>query len=334
MPTYSIFGGSLCSDVTLPELRRTRATAVRWTLRIAPTGAAINNAHLLGLDEVMPGVDVRLYKTPGGYRLAYDDTGNFDISRDGRDIVWSKGPYPSVEAAQLDIINRVLPLALHASGTFCLHGSAVSLNTAGIAFVAPRGYGKSTLALAMMQFGARILTDDTLAVRPRAPVLAWPGVHSVRLMDDAASALVGDANGLKGVAAYPMPRRDRYKLPPDQPLVTKQILRGLPERKLMLEPTPLAAIYVLVPSRPDGADAARRRPLSGVHAAVALVQHAKCGVLLGKSEAPVLFERAATVARETPVFWLSVVRDLGRIAEVAQQVARWHPSSNGHHAIA
>jgi hypothetical protein len=335
MPTYSVFGGLLRSEVALPELRAvmSNGAAANWTVRVVSAAQPLASSELLGTDTVMPGVDVRLYRIPNGYRLTYDDTGSFDISRDGREIAWSKGEKPWIEAARLDIINRVLPVALHASGKLCLHGSAVSVHGQGIAFLAPRGYGKSTLAIAMSEIGARILTDDALPVEPHTPVIAWPGVHSVRLMDDAARAVVGDARQLEAVGAYPMTRRDLHQLPEDQPIVTKQILRGLPEERLMRDPVALTAIYLLTPIRPDEqGPAATRMPVAAARAAVALVDNAKSGVLFGKSEAPVLFDRAVGVAREVPIYQLMVARDLERIVEVAEQLTEWHSPSDGRAA--
>jgi hypothetical protein len=334
MHIYSVFGGSLRSEVDLPELRPAAdagmETGLRWTLRIADAlpRASTGPAELLGSDAVMPDVDVRLYKTSSAYRLSYDDTGDFDISRDGRDIVWYKNPSAPMAAARLDIINRVLPVALHAAGAFCLHGSAVSLNGAAVAFVAPRGSGKSTLAIAMTELGAQILTDDALAMTTSSPVIASPGIHSVRLLDDAARAVIGDAGRLKAVGAYPMTRRDAHRITADEAAFTKQILRGLPPDKLMFESVPLAAVYIVVPTRPErGGAAGTRTRLPAVRAALSLVEHSKSGALLGKSEAPALFDRAVSVAREVPVFELAVLRDLARIGEVARQLAEWHPGS-------
>lgn len=325
MPIYSIFGDRLRSEIAFPELRSTRANGARWTLRIARTPPAANGRELLGSDAVMPGVNAHLYKVGGGYRLAYDDTGTFEIAADGRDIVWSRGADAQMHAARLDIMGRVLPLSLHASGLLCLHGSAVCLGNEAIAFLAPPFHGKSTLAITLADIGARIMTDDALAVELGPPVIARPGVHSVRLLADSARAVVGDARRLTALGAYPMERRDLHQLPRDQPFVTKQILRGLPASKLMFDSVPLAAIYLLCPMRPEtGAQAATRAPLPAVRAALSLVKHAKSGVLLGKSEAPVLFDRAVSVARHVPVYLLEIVRDLARIRDAAEQIAHWH----------
>lgn len=324
MPRYAIFGDSLSSEIHLPELRAANGREPRWTLRIARSPCQDECSELLGQTDVVPGVDVRLYRIPNGYRLTYDDTGSFDILRGGHDIVWFKGPSPWIDAARLDIINRVLPIALHAAGIFCLHASAVSIGQAGVAFLAPQHYGKSTLASALLERGARLLSDDVLPVTLAPGPMAWPGVHSVRLLDDAAAAVVGDADRLKAVDAYPMPRRDQQQLPADKPAITKQVLRGLPEHQLMCAPIPLAAVYVLAPAPAERAETVTRTRLSAVNAAMALVQHAKCGVLLAKSEARVLFDRAVAIARQVPVYELTVVRDLARVAAVSEQVARWH----------
>lgn len=329
MTSYEVFGACLRSEIPLPELRRThqRAPVARWTLRVGRASLPHADAELLGHDDVMHGVEVRLYRTSSGYRLTYDDTGTFEISRDGSEIVWFKGRNSWLGAVRLDILNRVLPVALHASGICCLHGSAVSVNGSAIAFLAPRGYGKSTLAIALTKLGGRVLTDDALALELGPPVMAWPGVHSVRLLDDAVRAVVGEGDSLRAVGAYPMRRRDLPLLPKDQPHITKQILGGLPEHTIMLDPVPLAAAYILTPVGPGATTIAERNSLPGVRAALSLVEHAKSGALLGKSESSVVFDRAVRVAQHVPVYRLEIARDLHRVGAVAEQLVEWHSSS-------
>jgi hypothetical protein len=121
-----------------------------------------------------------------------------------------------------------------------------------------------------------------------------------------------------------MTRRDAHRIPAGEAVITKQILRGLPEEALMRDPAPLDAIYLLTPTRADGGVAATRERVAPVRAAVSLVEHAKSGALLGKSEAPALFGRAVGVARQVPVFQLTVYRDLTRLDDVAAQLVRWH----------
>lgn len=325
MLTYSVFGEQLRSEIPFPELRPAKTSGARWTLRVSRTGPRSNHAELLGTMPVVPGVDVRLYRLPKGYRLTYDDTGTFDISGETGEIEWFQGHHPWVEGARLDIINRVLPLALHAAGLLCLHGSAVCLDARAIAFLAPSAYGKSILAMALADVGARIMTDDTVAVELQSPLIARPGVHSVRLLDDAAQALVGEATELKALRAYRLARRDLQLLPPEQPAITKQVLRDLPVDKLMFDAVRLTAIYLLRPVSATGdSQPVKRTKLPGVRAALALLEHIKSGTLLRKAEAPALLDHATTIAREVPIYLLEVLRDLRRLPEVARQLAQWH----------
>jgi hypothetical protein len=331
MHDYSIFGSCLRSAIAFPELRASRDPEPRWTLSMTHTAPALENAHVLGTDAAIPEAVVSLYKSTAGYRLQYADTGSFDISPDGRDIDWSPAAASSLPAARLDVISQVLPLALYASGLFCLHGSAVAFESGAIGFLAPSFFGKSTLAMAMAGagVGARILTDDVLAVEPRTPVTAWPGVHSVRLWDDSARRIIGDHAGLQSVGAYQLQRRDGKPWPTEPfngtSVTSKQILSRLPEDRLMLQRTVLKAIYLLAPTKAGGnPPPARRSLVPPVRAAVSLVQHAKLGALLGKSEAPVLFDRAVRVAAAVPVYELAIVRDLDRIPDVVAQLTDWH----------
>lgn len=336
MLDYSVFGRCLRSAIAIPELRASRDPEPRWTLHTNSTPPALGSAEVLGMDDRIPGAAVTLFKCSEGYRLQYADTGSFDVSPDGRDINWSPAAATSLQAVRLDVISQVLPLALYASGMLCLHGSAVAFDAAAIGFLAPSFYGKSTLAMAMAgaKVGARILTDDVLAVEPRAPVTAWPGVHSVRVWDDTARRIIGDHAGLESVGAIRLQRRDG-KAWPTEPfagttVTSKQILSRLPEDRLMRERTTLKVLYILAPTEADtNCPAARRTLLPAVRAAVSLVLHAKLGALLGKSEARVLFERAVTVAEAVPVYELAIVRDLDRIPEVVAQLTAWHGEARG-----
>ncbi len=309
MPYYSVFGGCLRSEIAFPELRTIARAAPRWRLHVSSRQQALDHAELLGIDDVGDGSEVRLYKFAGGYRLQYDDnTGAFDVSADGREITWFPVAHPNEEMVRLHVLGRVLATALHAAGTFCLHGSGVALQGGAIGFLAPRFWGKSTLAMALAKTGARLLSDDTLAVHPDdVPLLLWPGVHSVRLWGDSAEKIAGDDPA--GGAA---------------PFAIKRTFTGLPERLLACHPVPLSAIYLLAPREGNGnGSVVRRAPVAPVPAALSLVGHAKIGALLGKSEAPKVFARAVRVASRVPVYRLDVPRDFERVGDVVTHLTMW-----------
>jgi hypothetical protein len=304
MRSYEIFGGCLRSALEFSDLAPSARDRATWTLRVGPAPARAT-LGLLGTDVVHDGCSVRLLADDAGYRLAYDDTGTFDISADGAVITWAPAAAASPDDARLDVIGRVLALALHAQGVLCLHGSAVALGEGGVAFLAPKHSGKSTLACALTSAGARFLGDDTLPVElpvASAPAVLRPGVHQARLWDDAARHLAADvehpADGVKHVVPLAAPPAA----------------------------TPLRAIYLLAPVPPDRA-AVRRAPLAPVPAAVSLVRHAKLGPLLGGRAAPALFDAAVAVARATPVYVLEVARDFARLREVVERLLAWHGGS-------
>ena len=88
---------------------------------------------------------------------------------------------------------------------------------------------------------------------------------------------------------------------------------------------PFRAAYVLNPvsELPEVAAASRDR-LDTVSATISLVMHAKLGPVLTGAESPVVLTRAAEIARTVPVYALHVVRDLDRVAAVAQTLFDWH----------
>jgi hypothetical protein len=236
----------------------------------------------------------------------FDDTGRFDVSADGTLITWHRPSDVVIESAQADITSRVLALALHAGGVFTLHASAVSIHGAGVAFLAPKLHGKSTLCSALVLAGARALSDDTVPVRPGAQPRLSPGLPRLRLWSDTASRLFGFDQDESGV-------------------LRKRLMDQLDDAQIETRTVPFRAAYVLNPvtELPDGAAATRDR-LDTVAATISLVMHAKLGPLLTGAESPVMLTRAADIARTVPVYALHVVRDLNRVDDVARQLFSWH----------
>ena len=308
MPQYSIFGDCLDSDMQFPQLRPCSSQSPRWTLRTADSPPAPEREGVvLGDADVEHDVKVRLIGLGGRYRLTYDDTGVFDVSADGQDIVWSPAEGASTEAARLDVLGRVMAVALHAAGVLCLHGSAVATSWGAVGFLGPKFHGKSSLATAMIDAGATLLTDDTLPVRIVAGrARAHPGVHAIRLWQDAAERL-GTRVGRTGDTE-----------------AVKHTFSDLPEERLMVEDAPLRTVYLLQPVKP----AADRPPvqrfaLDPVRAAVSLVGHSKLGALLGKSETPNVLDRAVAIANAAPVYRLEVMRDFDLLPTVAEALLAW-----------
>lgn len=301
MTCYEVFGGVLQSDIEFPELPTSERDRPDWTLRRHEELVPLSDTVLVGVEELVGGVAARLERGRDRFRLRFDDTGSFDIARDGARIDWSPvaGATPAVVRA--DVLGRVLSVALHAAGDLCLHASAAAIGGQAIALVGPRSYGKSTLTMALVANGAHLVADDTVRLSG-APPRAAVAVPSLRLREDAAA---------------------RFGVRIEPELGDKVIVRDAPvspERWL-----PLDAIYVLVPRASEGAPALiRRERLDSLAATLAIVRHGKVAPLLGGVEAASVLPRASAVANAVPVYALEVARDLSRVDEAARVLARWH----------
>ncbi|MEO6444499.1 MAG: hypothetical protein ABIZ91_04990 [Gemmatimonadaceae bacterium] len=306
MMRYRVFGGVFAAPFAFPELRsEPEGPAPDWNLRVAEGPLPSVPSTTVGREQLAAGVEAQLQRTGHGLRLTFDDTGTFDILRGGSEIEWYPASGSDPELVRVDIIGRVLAAASHEQGLLCLHGSAVSIDRVAVGFLAPKGSGKSTLAMALASQGARLLTDDTLPVEPHT-CLARPGVHSVRLWNDAAERFASLGDWRLGLS-------------------DKRTFDALPDSLIQHDAVPLAALYELVPSSsgelPGKVQRTQRVP---AHGAVTLVQHSKLGALLGGAESLRVFDACASIAAAVPVYQLDVTRALDAVDEVAATIMRWH----------
>lgn len=307
MPAYSVFGLTLLSDVPLPEAAMAQESAPDCRLTHRRESAPSEALQLIGDEKVYGDVRVRSFQGDAGYRLVFDDTGAFDISADGRRLTWWSADRGPDSAVQVDILGRVLAFALHCQGVLSLHASAVSIDGAGVAFLAPKHYGKSTLATALVRSGARLITDDTLAVETATPPRLRPGIQTLRLWDDT-SAL--------------------YRVGEKSDGSSKAHFRPEREHLVGCEPTNLQAIYLLHPEEPrPGLEAAVRRRCSAEEALLSIVKFRKLGALLGGAAGVPSFEAAVAVAQAVPTYRMQIARDLERLPDVVTAIRSWHGPS-------
>lgn len=310
MPTQAVFGKGFWSEIALADLGGDAKLPSHWSLVRTDAPPRRRDCELIGSSEAFAGVWVRLYRSPDGFRVVTDDAGVFDLSSDGRELTWYEPDARHEAQAQLYVTNCLLPLALHLVGGLCLHASAVAIGGNGISYMAPKFHGKSTLAMASVRAGAKLLTDDTLAVSLSTPPSLLPGVHAVRLYSDSALRLEADESGV------------------DKGFAEKHVV--IPVGHLAHEAALFAAAYLLAPVAPDpGRPAVQRIGMSKFEAVALLMGQSKIQLLFDKVEQIKVMDRVSVIAEQVPVYRLEVVRDFARIEEVTATLLAWHgaPSS-------
>jgi len=199
-------------------------------------------------------------------------------------------------------LNQVLPLALSQQGKLVFHASAVEIGAVAVAFLAPSGRGKSTLATTFATNGLRFLTDDGLRVeRHEGHYQAMPSHPSIRLWQDSEQALISP---------------DAIKAPALQFTTKSRFLSG---RGLAFceQPRPLQQLYVLGEGKTEHFVCRRIPPAAAL---IELVKHA----FLLDTEAPTVlaqqFAALAQLTQQIPCYHLDYPRSFATITAVRQAI--------------
>jgi hypothetical protein len=192
-----------------------------------------------------------------------------------------------------------LGAVLHQRGILPLHASAVAADQGCMAFCAPSGIGKSTLAYAFMKKGYRLLDDNIAAIKTdlgRAMVL--PGYSEIKLHGD---ALLNSNDGshplrpvLRNCDKFALTARDRFEKVPRQ----------------------LRRVYVL---SQDIAPAPRLTRLKGGAAFQALSENTFCARFLkGMGQPAKHFDMLIRLANQVPVYAIQFSPEVLQPDELAQ----------------
>ena len=131
---------------------------------------------------------VRAFRVGDVYWLEWPGVGRFELTPERSTI--RAMPCPGVDrTVVIDIFERfVVPLAWHVKGKEALHASALSQNgVSAIAFCAPSGTGKSTVACGLAMRGRTLLTDDGLLVDNGVPPPVRAVSTDVRLRSESSA---------------------------------------------------------------------------------------------------------------------------------------------------
>jgi hypothetical protein len=246
----------------------------------------------------------------GSVYLRWKEHFEFVVSPDGGRIAGRSLSTTSAEAFQTYLLGQVLSFALLKRGTDPLHGTAVVVDEAAIAFLGDCGYGKSSLAAAFLAAGQRVLTDDLLVVRPDAArpdaggFTAYPGPPRIKLSPEMADAVLETQNGCARMNSF-----------------TPKLILPLPPHQVRDTPVPLKAIYVLAPSRPRAqGDRVTIRRLSQRKAFMELLRNAFNAQVTDRDRLERQFRQASRLVAAVPIKSLSYRRHTSMLPAVREMI--------------
>ena len=249
------FGLDLVSDIRLPQLppardahgaraRLTeleRADAAGW--RYPRDEILVDRRKTDG--RLMIGVD---HRDDRGYRVWAPEHGRYLVSDDGERIRAAVASASAWKWQRL-LFAQVLPLAAALRGLEVFHASAVAFDDRAFAFSATSGTGKTSTALNLLARGARLVTDDVLAVSLHGDeILAHPGAGVVSV---AAADLGGLNHGGRAGLGRVLGGYEKLQVqvrPVDRPLPLAALYtleRGNGARTLDIEPVDSSADVLL-----------------------------------------------------------------------------------------
>ena len=173
--TATVFGLDVRAEIPLAMLARARAapTGRSLPLRLGSTPPRDpswrREARTICTRRRPDGsVYFRIETHPrAGHLIWGERRGSFLLAADGQSLLCTPDTRVTPQWERF-LVAQVLPFAALVRGLEIFHASAVVLDGRAFAFVGSSGAGKTSLALALCDRGARFLADDVLALQPWA----------------------------------------------------------------------------------------------------------------------------------------------------------------------
>jgi hypothetical protein len=231
---YHVYGFRLRSDCRLPLLSNPPVSS-RFDIQLFRSPArrmATDCAHALQQAARARGLVFYQQLPGGGHYVRWRELLECCISPDGSEVRYhSLAERRSAEPLPNYLVGSILSYALLARGLESLHGTAVVVDGHAIAFLGDSGHGKSSLASSFIQAGYPLLTDDFLVLaEDGGHFLAYPGFPRLKLYP--------------GLMRHMRMQRRRAR---PMNVFTRKLAVPLLRGEFVLQPVPMAAIYVLSP---------------------------------------------------------------------------------------
>jgi hypothetical protein len=286
-------------DLTFTCVQSPRPGADDLLARLTPTYASVSrNEHMESLGYLYRRSDHDILRM----------TGAFDFYLWANRIVCHLFDPQYAAGVESWLLGMVLAYWLERQGILTLHAAAVSVEGQALAFLGPNGGGKSSLAIALLQAGYQLLTDDILPLEPDGGrFLARPGYPELRLWPHQAAYFFPALQGR--LPAHPVSGKVRVPL------------SSIGQIIFCRHAQPLARIYL--PQRCDlaGKPTVELVPLAPSEALIELVRHSFAPHVVAaagfQAERFRLFSR---LVQQVPVLWLRYSDGLGQLPRVREAI--------------
>jgi hypothetical protein len=243
----------------------------------------------------------------GSVRFAMEGVATYLVNATGSGIVVDAQLNAAASDIRVFFLGTVLGILCFRRNRFPLHASCVKIGDKAVAFAAPSGTGKSTLAAALVAQGYALVADDVTTIRLDAvdTAAAFPTVPILKL-----KAAVSEQLGFIGNATeYPISDAEKRYLTVADAFAS--------------EPLPLAAVYHLR----SGTDIRHPRceQLTGMAAVASLhrmTYRRQMATFMGLGAT--IFTSAACLAETTPQYRLDIPYGLDVLPDVAALIAQRH----------
>jgi hypothetical protein len=291
MTLYTAYGLQIDSEVPLPGLLPGSSRPADVKIRYGPVPNKLPDPIATG---------GYFQATHDAFLFGIQDVGRYLVVK-GESITIDRFPVSHEDVLRTFLMGSAFGALMHQRRLLVMHASSIQTAHGAVLFVAPSGYGKSTLLAALVDQGYAMLSDDVTAIDMEAkPVpLAFPSFPRMRLSTEAA-ARIG-----REVASLP---RVRYT---DKHVVEVE--------HLYAEPLPVHAVYALgIHDAPDiqieSADAVQR---------FAIVRNNtyRYGFLESLGLRQVHFDAAARLARSVQVHQIKRPASLFLLGELVDRLS-------------